>query len=415
LIAAALVESGCGGSDSAPAAKSSTVEIFSWWVSGSETKALDALLGVYKSAHPGISVINAAVASAANAQAELTKRMTQGLPPDTFQVGGGIATLAWVKYNGKDDLQSKLEPIEGLQGVADWLSVTPQAIKDQVSYNGHVYGVAVNVHRQNCLFYNKKIFDDNKLTPPKTLADFFTVADALKAKGITPLALGSQGSWTTALLFWENVLEASAGPGYVLDFLKGKKSANDPEIRTALEATAKVLGYVNSDADQLSWDQAVGLVSDGKAAMNFMGDWAKGEFLANGKKPGVDFDQVTWGDMAFVFGIDVFVLPKGAPDRQNAVDLITTMGSSAGQNAFNPIKGSIPTRTDATPMLYDAISQQDLADFKVSTLVPTHSSLVPTEFSDPVDKAFGPFAKDKNVDNMILAIKNYYDVIAKQQ
>ena len=288
----------------------------------------------------------------------------------------------------------------------------PQPVLDAVSYNGHIYGVPTDVGRLNCLFYNKKIFAANNLTPPTNFAELWAVSDALKAKGITPIALGSQQSWTIGTLFWENMLLDTAGPAYYVDFLSGKKSADDPELKLTVQNTAKVLSYVNADANQLTWDQAVQRVASGQAAMNFMGDWAKGEFINDGAVVDVDFGEITSWQNAYAFVTDVFVLPKGAPDRQNAVNLLTTVGSIAGQDAFNPIKGSIPARTDIDPSAFDSIAQGAIQDFTTKTLVPASSMLVPAAFNTPMDTALATFATDLNEDNMILAIKNYYDALA---
>jgi glucose/mannose transport system substrate-binding protein len=413
LVIAGGVVAGCGGGGTGgPGTPTNTnVEIFSWWVSGSETEALTALLKVYETSNPGAKVTNAAVMGTSNAKQELQTRMVQGLPPDTFQANGGDDLLHWVLYNGKDDTASKLEPIDSVGNTQEWWAVTPPALQNLVSYNGHIYGVPVDVSRTNCLFYNKKIFADNGLTPPTTLTDFFTVADALKAKGITPLAVGSQQAWTISTMVFESVLVASAGPQYYLDFFAGKQSAADQQLRDALTAAAKMFGYINTNHDSLLWNDAVGLVKNGTAAMNIMGDWAKGELVAEGAKPDVDFGEVNLGSDTFVFAMDAFPLPKGAPNRSGAISLLTTMGSLAGQNAFNPVKGSISPRTDVDKSPYDPLSQATIDAFKTATLVPANSAIVPSAFSDPVTMAMGTFINDQNVDNMILAIKNYYDTL----
>jgi glucose/mannose transport system substrate-binding protein len=410
---AAAASVGCGGgSGSGGPPPNGNVEIFSWWVSGSETAALSALINVYEKDNPGATVINAAVMGTSNAQMELQQRMMQGLPPDTFQANGGDELLSWVLYNGKDDTASKLEPIESVGNTQEWLAVTPKPVSDLVSYNGHVYGVPVDISRTNCLFYNKKIFADNNLTPPQSLTDFFTVAAALQAKGITPLAVGSQQPWTIATLVFENVLVASAGAQYYLDFFSGKQTADDLQLRTALTAAAQMFGYINADHDSLLWNDAVAQVKQGKAAMNIMGDWAKGEFVVEGAKPDVDFGEVNLGGSStFVFAVDAFPLPKGAPNRTGGVNLLTTMGSLPGQQAFNPLKGSISPRTDVDKTLFDPISQQTIDDFKTATLVPANSAIVPSAFTNPTNTALGTFINDKNVDNLVLVIKNYYDTL----
>src|SRR5256714_15639033 len=68
---------------------------------------------------------------------------------------------------------------------------------------------------------------------------------------------------------------------------------------------------------------------------------------------------------------DTFGLPKGAPDRDNAIGWLKVCGSQEGQAAVNPKKGSIPARTDVSASGFDVISQSFIAEFKTYTLVPT--------------------------------------------
>lgn len=402
---------GCGGDeDSGPVGPSGSVEILNWWYTGGERQALNALLDVYKKKHPEVNVVNSAAIGAVKATEQLNQRMAQGNPPDIFQVINGIRMLDWVEFNG-NKTDNKLEPLDALADASGFRSLVPQRIIDSVTYDGHIYAVPVNIHRGNCLFYNKKIFAEQKLLPPTTLDELYAVADALHAAGVTPFAFASKDPWTTALAFWENILVASAGPVYYMDFFLGKKHPEDPEIRTALEAAAKIFSYANPDADELLYGQAVKLVADGKAAMHFNGDWAKGEFLYNKQTVDIDFGQVTVGKGVFVYVIDSFVLPQGAPNREAAVALLETMGSIEGQDALNPLKGSVPSRSDGDKSLYDAQSQRAMEDLKTATLIPARSIIVPTEFFDPVDQALGEFLGDKDVDKMILALQMYYDIL----
>jgi glucose/mannose transport system substrate-binding protein len=172
-----------------------------------------------------------------------------------------------------------------------------------------------------------------------------------------------------------------------------------------------MFGYTNSNHDTLLWNDAVALVHQGQAAMTIMGDWAKGEFISEGATVDVDFGEVNLGSDTFVFAVDAFPLPLGAPNRAGAIDLLTTWGSLQGQDVFNPLKGSIPVRSDADKSLYDSISQQTITDFQTLTRVGANSAIVPDAFTTPVTKALGTFIDDGNVDNMILAIQNYYDTL----
>jgi glucose/mannose transport system substrate-binding protein len=414
-LALALL-TGCGGSGGSTATTSQEVEIFSWWTSGGEADALTAMLNVHYGHHANVDVINAAIKGSANARSELKVRMQGGQPPDTFQANGGQDMLSWVTFNAHDDADSKMENIDFLAASQGWLSSIPEVVRQTVSYNGHFYAVPVNIHRINSLFYNKKMFDDNALVPPTTMAEFYQVGDALKAKGIIPLAVGSKGPWTLTELALEDVLPAVAGGAYYRDFLSGKKNPADAEFRSAIEEVAKVFEYMNVDANTLNWDEGVNLVYSGKAGMTIMGDWAKGYLINAGWKAGVDFGEVPMPGTVgtFVFTTDTFGLPKGAPNRPATIDLLTTFGSVEGQDAFNPIKGSIPSRSDIDKARYDTISQKTIDDFASNTLVPAAAILAPATFSDPVNDAMGKFQNDKNVDNVIFVVRNHYDILQAQ-
>ncbi|MGH2437575.1 MAG: ABC transporter substrate-binding protein, partial [bacterium] len=206
-IAAVLVL-GTGAGLQAGAARK--LEIFSWWTAGGEADGLNAMFEIYKKRFPGVEIINATVAGGAgtNAKAVLKTRMTGGDPPDSFQVHGGEElTSTWVTTGFMESLAA-LYQSEG------WTRVFPKDLIDIVSFRGQPYSVPVNVHRGNVLWYNKKIFDQNNLKVPTTWFEFYQVADALKAKGITPLALGDKNKWEAAHLFEDVLLATNKADGY---------------------------------------------------------------------------------------------------------------------------------------------------------------------------------------------------------
>ena len=91
----------------------------------------------------------------------------------------------------------------------------------------------MNIHRANELWYSKKVFSDNGLTPPDTWADFKTVADALKAKGITALAVGDNGIWAWGMVF-ETILISELGVDGFNGLWTGATKWDDPKVTDAL-------------------------------------------------------------------------------------------------------------------------------------------------------------------------------------
>ncbi|MFP3339120.1 extracellular solute-binding protein, partial [Micrococcus sp. SIMBA_131] len=59
----------------------------------------------------------------------------------------------------------------------------------------------------------------------------------------------------------------------------GELAFNDPKVTEAAENYKKMLSYVNEDHSSRNWQDASQLVANGEAAMNVMGDWAKGYFV----------------------------------------------------------------------------------------------------------------------------------------
>jgi glucose/mannose transport system substrate-binding protein len=403
---------GCGSSDgqSQNSGGSGVVEIFSWWTAEGEKPALDAMLKVYTDKHPNTEVINAAQTGSENAQDLLERRLTEGNPPDTFQALVGTDLMRWVTRGTTGDATSIMEPIDFIAESEGWSGKFGDAVLQAMTLNGHLYGVPVDMERNNALFYNKQIFADNGLQPPTTLDELFTVCAALKAKGITPIALGSIESWTLGEIMWHGLLIAEGGPEYYMSFFQGNEHPDDPQVKNALTKLGQMLDYTNADASTLQWDEAVNLMYEGKAAMTIMGDWTKGYLTGKGWEAGNQFDEVPTpgtGDV-LVFDADVFGLPKGAPDRDAVIELLKTFGSTEGQTAFNKIKGAVPARIDAPTEGFDSISQRTIDDIGKKRLVPILDVFVPTDFLNAIQDSLLDFAKDRNVDNEVRQISNRY-------
>lgn len=341
------------------------LEIFSWWTAGGEAEGLQALFDIFHKKYPAVDIINATVAGGAGAQAKavLKTRMLGGDPPDTFQVHAGHELIdTWVKTGF-------MESVTFLYKEEGWLKVMPKGILDIVSYRGEYWSVPVNIHRANVLWYNKKIFEENKLTPPRTFDEFFKVADTLKAKGIIPLAFGTKDGWEAAHVF-ETVLIGKLGAEGYKGLWTGKTKWSDPKVTDALETFKKMLTYVNPDHSARTWDEACALIVEEKAAMNIMGDWAVGYFYAKEFK---DFGWVLAPGNARIFDAlsDSFGLPKRVKNRSNVIAFLKVLGSKEGQEAFNIKKGSIPARTDVDKTKFPEYQKSAMNDWLKHAIVPS--------------------------------------------
>ncbi|MCI0397230.1 MAG: ABC transporter substrate-binding protein [Chloroflexi bacterium] len=378
------------------------VEVFSWWTGGGEAAGLEAMIAVFKEQNPDIEFINAAVAGGAgtNARAVLATRLQAGDPPDSWQGHAGQELIG--TYVAGD----QLEPLNFLYEEEGWLEVMPETLIPLISQEGNIYSVPVNIHRANVLWYNPTILEENGVEVPGSLEEWFAAMDTLQAAGVeAPLALGEQ--WTVMHLM-ETILLASLGPEAYNGLWDGSTDWGSAEVTAALENFDRVLGYTNSDASALTWQDASRLVVDGNAAFNVMGDWAEGFFREIGMAPNEDYGWApvpgTGGNFQFLS--DSFVLPVGAPNREAAIAWLRVAGSKEGQDAFNPVKGSIPARNDADRSLYGEYLLSAMDDWASNTVVGSlaHGVVANDSWKSEIDTALGLFLADRNVETFQAAL-----------
>lgn len=381
------------------AANTTKIEVQSWWTTGGEATGLQKLFEQFNKDNPTLCAYNAAIAGGAGtaAQGVIKTRTLAGNPPDTFQVHMGHELLdTYVSISAGSVLTpldtSIIDPSKFPAGVVSIISGS----------DGKPYTVPVNIHRANVLWYNKKVFTDNGLTAPASWADFKTVADALKAKNITPLAVGDNGIWAFGMVF-ETILIAELGVDGFNGLWTGATKWDDPKVKTSLETLKSLSGYINTDHSSLTWDQANQLVIDGKAAMTIMGDWANGDYVA--KK----FTNYGWAPAPGNAGIyqalaDSFPLPAKAKNQDGVKKLLAFMASAAGQDIFNPYKGSIPARTDAgTPpsggQQYNDYQKSAMSDWTKDTVVPSmeHGAAASPAFKSAIEAALTTFEASGDV------------------
>ncbi len=395
LAAAALLLAACGG-----AAGGDQVEVFSWWTGGGEAAGLEAMMGVFAAQYPDTEFINAAVAGGAgtNARAVLASRLQAGDPPDSWQAHAGQEIIG--TYVAAD----QIEPLNDLFEEQGWLDVMPATLIPLISSGGNIYSVPVNIHRANVMWYNPTVIADAGVTVPTTWDEFFAACEPIEAAGKICLSMGEQ--WT-AMHLMEVVLLGELGPDAYNTLWDGTGDWGSAEVTAALETYTAVLGHVNDDAASLTWQDASQLVANGDAAFNIMGDWVDGYFsgdTAGGNLGLVPGEGYGWApppgtDGVFQFLSDSFTLARNAPHPEGATAWLTIAGSREGQEAFNPVKGSICARTDCDPTLFNVYLQTALADWSTDTVVGslTHGVTANDTWKNEINTALGLFLTDGDV------------------
>jgi glucose/mannose transport system substrate-binding protein len=365
--AAPAAATGATPAAAAAAGGAGKLEIFSWWTAGGEVEALQALYDIYTRDYPGVEIVNAALAAQGAGQggemkALLETRMIGGDPPESFQVHLGHELI------DSHVVAGRMEPLDDLYASEGYNDVFPKDLMDVILYDGHPWAVPVNIHRSNVNWWRpSKLEQIGATEPPKTWDEFFTMAEALKAKGIPAISVAGGGGGGDGQKM-ECILVSVLGADGWRGLFDGSIGWDDQRVTQALEILNRVWDYAEPDWLSVSSNENDIFISDDGPAMMVNGDWMNGYFKSKG------FTDYKWAatpgtDGIYVLLSDSFGLPKGVKFRDNAVNWLKVCGSKEGQDAFNPIKGSIPARTDADKSKYDEYQLSAMDDWQSNTLV----------------------------------------------
>jgi glucose/mannose transport system substrate-binding protein len=339
------------------------VEVLHWWTSGGEAASVAVLKQLLEK--EGHTWKDFAVAGGGGdaAMTVLKSRAVAGNPPTAAQVKGPQIQL-W----GDEGVLTNLDDVAKAE---KWDTLLPKVVADVMKYQGHYVAVPVNVHRINWMWVNPAVFKKAGAKIPTTWAEFETAAKKIQAAGFIPVAWGGQ-PWQEATVF-ETIVAGLGGTAfYKQSMIEAKPEAlNSATMVRVLETLRMVNSYTDKGAPGRDWNLATAMVIKGEAAMQFMGDWAKGEFTAAGKKPDVDYVAARAPGTAkqFLFNIDSFIMfkVKSAENEKAQKAMARLILLPDFQKVFNVNKGSIPVRLGMSEKLFDIPAQLSMKDFVASS------------------------------------------------
>lgn len=375
-------------------------EVIHWWTSGGEAAAIKEMAAAYTKA--GGAWVDTPIAGGGGAAARtvIINRTIGGDPPMAAQFNYGKQYEEIIKeglLNNLDDVAAK----------GNWDKILPEKIKSAIKVNGHYYAVPVNLHNENWIWYNKAVLAKAGVTKdPANIDEIFAAMDKVKATGVTAVALGGQG-WQENIAF-RSILIATGGKDLYLKTLKNK-DVSGPGFLKAVENFKKLKSYIDPGSPGRDWNLATGMVIDGKAGFQLMGDWAKGEFMNANKTAGKDFGCFMAGgaNSPYSIGGDVFVFPrnKAAGSAETQKKLAEMMISPAMQVAFNNKKGSIPIRTDVDLSGVDICAAGGVKAVKENRLIEGIDDLLSPDVKGAFEDAISKFwNSDQSAPDAVKAI-----------
>jgi glucose/mannose transport system substrate-binding protein len=187
-------------------------------------------------------------------------------------------------------------------------------------------------------------------TVPATWDQFFETAEKLKRAGYVAVAHGGE-QWQDVNLFQAVALGVGGAEFYAKALREFDGEAlSSPTMVQALTTFRRIKQYTQPKVPSQRWIRASELLINGKAGMQFMGDWAKPVFMWAQERNGWSFECVPTPGTAklFMFMTDAFAFfnltDKAGTEAQQAFASIAM--SKPVQAQFNRIKGAIPARLD---------------------------------------------------------------------
>ncbi|MCA2228337.1 extracellular solute-binding protein [Nonomuraea aurantiaca] len=284
LVATALLLAGCGGGGTPEPARSgkpaSAAKVtLEWWhLSTSEplktmwaTRAKE-----FEAAHPNVTMKLTVLENDAY-KAKLTTLTQSGKAPDLFATWGGGVLRQQIDAGLVKDITTDVAPV--MDGFT-------KASLAAYQFDGKTYALPTDIGMVG-FWYNKQLFAKAGITaPPATWTEFLEAVKKLKASGTTPIALAGKEKWP-GHYYWAYLamriggLPALRQAGVDHDFTKPDFVAAGQQLKALVDLQPFQKGFLG--AGYGTPDGQAATMSNGKAAMELMGQWAPTVQASSGK------------------------------------------------------------------------------------------------------------------------------------
>jgi raffinose/stachyose/melibiose transport system substrate-binding protein len=240
-----------------------------WWNNANTQPLLGVFNNIIKqfeATHPNITIQNVPLQNELF-KTKITPALRGNSPPDIYQQWGSGQQATQVQSGKVADISSDVSSWIGALGTpaTEWQT------------NGKWYGVPYDLHVVG-FWYRKDLFAKAGITStPTTIPELESDDAKLKAAGITPITVGSKDGWPDAF-WWEYFALRECSQAAVTQAMSSVKlsAACFTKASADLDAFVKTnpfeTGFLGVPAQSVP-NSSVGLLANGKAAMELQGDW----------------------------------------------------------------------------------------------------------------------------------------------
>jgi raffinose/stachyose/melibiose transport system substrate-binding protein len=241
------------------------------WRNDDATIWKDKIIPAFQAKHPDITVEFTPTAPA-EYNAALNARLEGGTAGDIITCRPFDASLEL--FN-----KGHLAALNDLPSMANFSDVAKSAWTTDDGATTFCVPMASVIHG---FIYNKDIFKEVGVEPPKTEEEFLAVLEKIKANGsYTPLVLGTNDQWEAATMGFQNI-----GPNYWKGeegrkaLIDGTQKLTDKPYVDTLAALAKWAPYMGDGYQAQKYPDSQNLFGLGKGAIYAAGSWDISTFRA---------------------------------------------------------------------------------------------------------------------------------------
>jgi len=324
-----------------------------WWHNATADPALSFWAGIgkeFEALHPNVTVKIEAIQNEDLQSKRIPLALQSGEAPDLFQQWGGGEMVSQVKDGYLKDITSMVADDVARMGgtAAPW------------QVDGKTYGLPYQFGVEG-IWYRPSLFEAAGISDvPSTIDELNADVQKLKDAGIEPIAVGAADKWPAAH-WWYNFALKSC-PSDVLQAANSTLDFTDPCFAAAGEGLQAFIdtepfntGFAATSAQQGAGSSA-GMVANGTAAMELMGQWNVSVMTGLVDDPAALLADLSWfpfpaidgskGDpTAMLGGGDGFSCYVDAPDE--CVTLLQFVTSDDVLTRFASEVGGIPASPGA--------------------------------------------------------------------
>jgi glucose/mannose transport system substrate-binding protein len=395
----------------APLANAAELIVYHGWSTNAEVAALHVLQDAL--AAKGHSWKDLAIPHNSGVNVSLVNLVTGGEPPNAFVNSdpGVYRDLAGLGLTR--DLTDYYNQIGATDGFFP-------IIRELSTVDGKMVKIPLFMHIDGMVYWNKEVAAKAGVDPTswKSVDEMIADFDKVKQAGFVAAAVGGQ-AFQVGYLF-HAMLAATAGPE-IYNRMYGAEVDptvfDTPEVRKAIEIVRVFSQQATPESENRPWNETTNTVIAGQALFHIMGDWMKGEWLAAGKKPGVDFGcEVIPGSKAVAVTTDAMGILGGQSEEidKAELDLVAAFVDPVVSAKANQQKGSTSPRADAPTEFQDDCNKVAMAALQVPNgQVANPFNITDTDWHNAIWTVMYNFWADPNqtTDDAVKALQDNYDEI----